>query len=212
MMAKFISEKIHGYDTNPYEGLSLLPKDDQGWGSTDSSFEEIIKRIKPKRIFEVGSWKGGSAINMANLAMREGAATEELEIVCIDTWLGSVEHYDMEMFNSFRKNGRPLLYEQFLSNIVHEQKTDIITPFPIDSVNASECLKKWEFQADLVYIDAGHDYNSVRTDLTLYSTLVRVGGYILIDDWHHAPIKAAAHHTFGVDKVFEVGNKAAWIR
>lgn len=211
-MAKFISEKIHGFDGNPYTGLEVLPSDLQGWGSTDSSFEEIITRIKPKRIFEVGSWKGGSAVNMANLAMREGATTEELEIVCIDTWLGSVEHYDMEFFLSFRKNGRPLLFEQFLSNIIHEQKTDVVTPFPIDSINASECLRKWGLLADLIYIDAGHDYTSVRNDLTLYSTLVREGGYILIDDWHHEPIRAAAYDTFGQDKVFEVGKKAAWIR
>lgn len=210
-MAKFLSEKIHGFENNPYEGLDVLASDTQGWGSTDSSFAEIISRIKPKRIYEVGSWKGGSAINMANLAL-EYASADELEIVCIDTWLGSVEHYEMDFFRSFRKNGRPLLYEQFLSNIIHEQKTEVITPFPIDSINASECLRSWGLLADLIYIDAGHDYNSVRNDLTLYSDLVRLGGYILIDDWHHEPIKKAAYDTFGADKVFEIGRKAAWIR
>lgn len=209
---KTVRGKIHG-DHNPYEGLDLLPKDLQGWGGTDSSFETIISQLRPNLIVEVGSWKGQSATHMANTALKLGLDREQLEIVCVDTWLGSVEHYG-ETFGGLyqRKLGRPNLYEQFLSNVIHEDVSDIITPFPIDSINASECFSVWGIKPDLIYIDAAHDYNSVKLDAYHWSQLVRAGGYVLFDDWHHEPIRQAAYDVFGEDKVFEIGGKAAWIK
>lgn len=199
-------------DVDPYKGLKLLESDTQGWASTSSVFREIIDLIKPVRIIEVGTWKGASAIHMARVLLENGVT--DFEIVCVDTWLGSVEHWQgNEDFKLKRKNGRPNLYEQFLSNIVHEKLTDYITPFPIDSINAAEYFVANAIEADLVYIDAGHDYLSVRHELIQYSKVVKVGGYILGDDWFHQPIKDAAIDTFGEDKVITKSNdKFLWIR
>lgn len=209
---KMIRDKIHpGHD--PYKDLQLLPKDTQGWGSTDPSFEEIIDIVRPKTIVEVGTWKGASAINMANLCREKGAEFGEFEIVCVDTWLGSVEHYEFGYFDPIpRNNGRINLYEQFLSNVVHEGLTEAITPFPMDSINASECFNFWKIQADFIYIDAAHDYKSVKTDVYSWGHLLRPGGYMLFDDWHHEPIRRAVYEVFGEDKIFQIGSKAAWIR
>ena len=66
-------------------------------------------------------------------------------------------------------------------------------------------------QADLIYIDAAHDFEYVQVDFIRYANVLRPGGYILIDDWHHQPIKDAAKSVFG-DKVFEIHGKAAWIK
>lgn len=214
-MAKFISDKIHGVGTDVYSELTLLDKDAQGWASTGACFDELIKTLKPKTIVEVGTWKGGSAMNMAKLALTEGVSESELEVVCIDTFLGSYEHYcTMGTFDLLetRINGRPKIYNQFLSNIVHEKLQNVITPFPIDSGNGALALKHWGVQADLIYIDAAHDYEYVKIDFFRYSEIVREGGYILIDDWHHGPIKTAAKEVFGDDKVFDFHGKAAWIK
>lgn len=207
-----VRNKIHG-NHNPYEGLEILPKDLQGWGGTDTSFETIIGELKPNLIVEVGSWKGLSATHMANTALKLGIDRENLEIVCVDTWLSSVEHYSQQFSGLYeRKLGRPDLYEQFLSNVVHEGFSDIITPFPIDSINGSECFSMWGVRPDLIYIDAAHDYQSVKLDVYLWGLLVRDGGYLLFDDWHHEPIRRAVHEVFGYEKVFTIGGKAAWIK
>ena len=63
---------------------------------------------------EVGSWKGRSAINMAR-----AVKTLDLpaEIVCVDTWLGSPEHWlkqHAEWYKSLRiANGMPQLYYNY---------------------------------------------------------------------------------------------------
>lgn len=212
-MAKHISNKIHGEGVDIFAGLQLAQENLQGWASTDGSFKELIEKIKPKTIIEVGTWFGASAVNMAKLALEQGISKQELEIVCVDTFLGSVEHYTMlSTFNANNKqHGRPLIYDQFLSNIIHQNLTEVITPFPIDSGNGALALNDWKVQADLVYIDAAHDFEYVQVDFIRYANILRPGGYILIDDWHHQPIKEAAKNIFG-DKVFEIHGKAAWIK
>ena len=211
-MAKNISNHIHTAD--PYEGLDVLPLDAQGWNSDGESFSNAIEATNAKTIIEVGTWKGGSAFTMTEAALSLGISRDELEIVCVDTFLGSYEHYcTMGTFDLLetRKNGRPKIYDQFLSNIVHEKLQDVITPFPVDSGNGALALKHWGVQADLIYIDAAHDYEYVKIDLFRYSEVLREGGYMIIDDWHHNPIKVAAKEVFG-DKVVNFHGKAAWIK
>lgn len=213
-MAKHISDKIHGIGTDVYSELTLVQKDLQGWASTGRSFDEVIKLLKPKTIIEVGTWKGASAVNMAKLALAEGIPELELEIVCIDTFLGSYEHYcTMGTFDLLetRINGLPQIYNKFLSNVLQENLQNVITPFAIDSGNGALALKHWGVKADLIYIDAAHDYDFVKIDFSRYSEVLRDGGYLLIDDWHHGPIKNAATEVFG-DKVFDFHGKAAWIK
>jgi hypothetical protein len=139
---------------------------------------------------------------------------KELEVVCVDTWLGSVEHWtDNTDFKNFMRNGRSRLYEQFLSNVIHKGLQNNITPFPIDSINAYEVCAKLGIVADLIYIDAGHDYNSVRIDLVNWASILRPGGYLIGDDWFHQPIKDAAYDVFGEDKVIPYGeDKFVWIK
>lgn len=206
-----IRQKIYG-DINPYENLQLLEKEEQGWASDSPVFEEVIKQIQPKVIVEVGTWKGGSAIHMAKTCLKY---YEDFEIVCVDTFMGSVEHWTKQNDLIFKnsENGRPKIYQQFLSNVVHNNLQDYITPLPVDSTNGSEILYYYSVLADLIYIDAGHDYNSVRMDFVSYNRILREGGYLLGDDWFHEPIKAAAYDTFGVDKVIEKSrDKFLWIK
>ena len=193
--------------------MDLLPEDLQGWASEAPVFLEVIEKLKPKTIIEVGSWKGRSAIHMTQLALLHCDA-RELEVVCVDTWLGSVEHWvDNIDFKNFMRNGRSRLYEQFLSNVVHKGLQNNITPFPIDSINAYEVCAKLGIVADLIYIDAGHDYTSVCNDLFNWSSILREGGYLIGDDWFHQPIKKAAYETFGEDKVIPYGeDKFVWIK
>ena len=207
-----IRHKIHGTN-DPYANLDLLPEDLQGWASEAPVFLEVIEKLKPKTIIEVGSWKGRSAIHMTQLALLHCDA-RELEVVCVDTWLGSVEHWvDNIDFKNFMRNGRSRLYEQFLSNVIHKGLQNNITPFPIDSINAYEVCAKLGIVADLIYIDAGHDYTSVGNDLFNWSSILREGGYLIGDDWFHQPIKKAAYETFGEDKVIPYGeDKFVWIK
>ena len=208
-----IRNKLYGKH-DPYSKLKKLPLDLQGWASSDSPvFEKLIDEVKPDLIIEVGTWKGRSAIQMAKYCLKH---KKDFEIVCVDTWLGSVEHWagvDPNLRNKNFKNGRPNIYEQFLSNVVRSGMEKYITPFPIDSINGALSLHLLKAQADIIYIDAGHEYLSVKCDLYEYSKLVRPGGCILGDDFFYGPVASAAYDTFGDDKVIKLSeDKFLWIK
>lgn len=198
-------------DHNPYKGFKKVEPDLQGWGSEHPVFEEIIATLKPRRIIEVGTWKGASAINMANLC-KKYLGDEDFEIVCVDTFLGSFEHWDRTSIKMDFINGRPDIYNKFLTNVIEAKLQNVITPFPVDATNGYFTLKGMGYQADLIYIDAGHDYNSAVDDLAHYSELLRVGGYMLGDDYHWPDVIAASHDVFGPTKVIDKGGKFLWIK
>jgi hypothetical protein len=209
-MAKEVSKLIFG-DHDPYANLDpILPFDGFAWeGEAFINFEEVIRELRPKLVVEIGTWIGASAMWMIQAALR--LQHFDMEIVCIDTFLGSVEHLG-EVSTFRRKNGRPIIYEQFLSNIIHQEYQNMVTPFPIDSHNGMLFLEKMNVQPDLIYVDGAHDYASVCHDLIASASILKNGGWILGDDFHHPDVKKAAFDTFGEDKVYDKGRKFIWVK
>ncbi len=199
-----VRKMLYG-DHDPYKDAKIYPFNSHGWASHSPAFKRVIEEVKPHLIIEVGTWLGASARNMARLASQ---INSNIEVVCVDTFLGSVEHWNGSSYKMEFHNGRPNIYDQFLSNVIHDKLTEIITPFPIDSINGYEVLKNYGVVADLIYIDAGHDYASVKADLDRWSKLVRVGGVLMGDDFHHPPIIKAVKETFNVYTA--MGEKFIW--
>jgi Methyltransferase domain len=155
----------------------------QGWGSEHPMFNEAIGASRPSLIIEVGSWKGASAHNMLNICKRRGFNTE---IICVDTWLGSNDTLWLE--SSYReslrlKNGYPNIFWQFVYNMIKTEMIDYVYPLPMTSTAAYHLLKRFQIQADLIYIDAGHEHDEVYMDLSLYYNLLRPGGVMVCDDY-----------------------------
>ena len=113
------------YSVSPYEGFDpgSHPDDLSGSGvnPADPLFEEIIRKLSPGVIVEVGSWLGASAIHMAKIVKSLGLGTR---IICVDTWLGSPEHFlgsRPEWREKLRQqHGYPRLYYTFLANVVRQ--------------------------------------------------------------------------------------------
>jgi len=204
-----LRETLFGIGYNPYAGFEPGDYSGFGWNSNSPEFVDVIQEVRPKLIIEFGTFFGGSAVNMANLAKAFHGG--DIEVVCVDTFLGSVEHWHEHQYfkPSFFKNGRPPIYDQFLTNVIKTGNQNHITPFPIDSVNGALTLKRYGIQADLVYIDAGHEYESVSMDVKLCRDLVRPGGIMLLDDSHYEPIQRAAREN--LTGIIETkGTKIIW--
>ena len=194
-------------ELDPYSNLQPLPYDDSGWNSHSPVFKEIIDKIKPNLIIEVGTWLGKSARYMATLASKYNP---DFEIVCIDTFLGSHENWEGQHIKGYI-NGRPNLYEQFISNVVHSKLEKYITPFPIDSINGYIVLQKKNIEADVIYIDAGHDYVSVKQDINRWRTLVKPSGCLIGDDYaFSSDIRKAVEEEFGNGNFQVSGEKFIW--
>lgn len=174
------------FNTSPYEGFDITGFKIDFVEETHEIFAHIIEQARPRLIIEVGTWKGGSALHMARICKEKGLKTE---IVCIDTWLGSYEHWMLKdprwgKQNLGLVNGYPTIYRQFLANVILSGHTDTITPLPLSSVNGAILLKKLGVKADIAYIDAAHDFRSVITDFAEFWDLVRPGGALIGDDYH----------------------------
>ena len=119
-----------------------------------------------KFIIEVGSWKGASAVTMADALKAEGL---DGRILCVDTWLGALEFWsdqsDPQRFRALEcKHGFPSVYYRFLANICHRGHQQRIVPFPLPSTAAALWLMRTDLRADLIYLDGSHEEEDVYQD------------------------------------------------
>ncbi|HYB97526.1 MAG TPA: class I SAM-dependent methyltransferase [Candidatus Limnocylindrales bacterium] len=172
-----------------YAGVESLglDVDRQTWDSTDSPiFAEMIAETQPRTIVEVGSWKGCSAIKMAELTEHLGT-----KIYCVDTWLASPEHFvraNVDYKFPVSAQGRPLLYEQFLVNVKAAGYADRIIPILNTSHNGAQILKFHSVTAELIFIDGCHDYYPCFADIEQYWPMLTPGvGQMFGDDFRTFP-------------------------
>lgn len=163
--------------------LEELAPDIQGWGHEDPIFDYVIRHWHPRTIVEVGSWKGASAIKMAEVQRSYGI---DGLILCIDTWLGSNESLwrDADVRRSLMlKDGYPSMFRQFQANILASDNAGRIRHLPMTSTSAAELIGLYGCVADACYIDAGHLEAEVYGDIRAYWPLVKPGGILFGDDY-----------------------------
>lgn len=188
---EFVQEATEGllerlHRRNPYAGFPLdrWPQDLQGWGSQHRLINLMIEQVRPRLIVEVGSWKGGSAVHMADEARRLGLDTT---ILCIDTWLGSPGIYlrrDHTYDSLNFRHGYPRLYFQFIANVLHGGHQETIVPLAQTSDNAIEILRGLGVRPSLVYLDAAHEYEPVKKDISNYFSILADDGVMIGDDFN----------------------------
>lgn len=152
------------------------------WGELEDRFLQRVGR--PHTVIEVGSYLGASAVKWASIAER---------VICVDTWLGSYEHY-----NGIPRagNGSPDIYDTFLSNMVKCGVADKVEVIRLPSSIAFEVLYTKGIRADLVYLDGDHSFNGTAMDIQNYRLLVKDGGLISGDDYGLFEVKPAVDDSF----------------
>jgi hypothetical protein len=177
-----LMRRIHG--ANIYTGyVPAVAEDRQGWNSEHRVFEEIIQGMRPAVVIDVGVWKGASTIFLANLMKKHGI---DGAIIAVDTFLGSVEHWDRDSgfagLMRFRF-GMPMLYEQFLSNVLLAGAQDRIVPLAQTTTIAAALLGRLGVRAGLIHLDASHETEDVLRDARAYWDLLVPGGFLTGDDY-----------------------------
>lgn len=163
----------------------------QGWMapqffSVVNSFLSTYEN-KDLTIVEVGSWKGLSAYTMANIVKANDY--KNADIICVDTWLGAPEFWtwgnnDDTRGKSLHKiHGYPSVFYTFTKNMKASNHQDVIAPLPLPSSEAIHVLKHHNIKADIVYIDASHEYENVKRDMADYWDILKPGGMMFGDDY-----------------------------
>jgi hypothetical protein len=107
---------------------------------------------------------------MASEIRRSG---KPIELYCIDTWEGSQEHVDCDAVISGS------LYDEFLANIAPVREH--IRPIRATSLQAARLFE--DKSLDFVFIDAAHDFESVRADIQAWRPKVKPGGVLAGHDY-----------------------------
>jgi hypothetical protein len=174
---------------------NLFELDLQGWNSRHPYLAEAMAEVGEGVVVEVGVWKGGSAIFMAETLK---AAGRDAALIAIDTWLGSSEHWltpDYFKQMSFL-SGYPALYHKFASNARRSGVGDYIVPLPLDSLNACHVLAGLQIRPAVIHLDGAHDFNSVSADLRAWWPLLAPGGLLVGDDYFTTGVWASVRDAF----------------
>ena len=187
-MAQFINTlKQNAFDNLNTDTWNV---DIHGW--MDKSFESVFSNAvnglnTPLTIVEVGTWKGLSTTTMARVCKE--LKIKDFNIIAIDTWLGAPEFWTWGLNDPTRgislncSNGWPTVFYTFTKNVKKLGHADCIAPFPIASTQGADVLNHYKIQADIIYVDAAHEYEPVLSDIKLYWPLLKAGGTMIGDDY-----------------------------
>jgi hypothetical protein len=200
-------------ETDPFaEKAAFAGRSDfQGWASDNPNLTRAIDQVRPRLVVEVGVWKGGSVLTMAERMKHHGI---DGAIIAIDTWLGSCTMWTQrDLFRDLRVEAKfPTVFRTFAANIVERGFESMVIPLPLDSINASMVLRSHNLRPDVIHLDGGHDYASVTSDLEMWWPMLNVGGVFIGDDYFEdgfmwPEVRLAFHDFFEVTHIENYGGK-----
>ncbi len=167
----------------------LRPRAD--WSSVDGFFnywpfyDVIAGRIQDgDEIAEVGVWLGRSIIYMAQRLQRQGKPN--VRLYAVDTFRGEVDQ--SEHAATVEQCGGSIRGE-FDGNVARCGVAEMIRTIEGDSAQSADLVP--DKSLSFVYIDAAHDYESVKRDIMAWFPKVKPGGTMAGHDANHEPVARA---------------------
>lgn len=174
----------HGRKVRPIEVLTDSAKYDfsADWFSRHvDTWNDLLTQLRPTRILEIGSFEGRSTCHL----IEQCAKLTPLEICCIDTWEGGIEH---------DKRAMPDVERRFDQNIAlacsrASHRVAVRKLKKTSTLALAELLSARERPFDFIYVDGSHQAPDVLADAVMAFHLLRVGGIMIFDDylWHIGP-------------------------
>jgi predicted O-methyltransferase YrrM len=152
--------------------------------SAKDIWEELIPSIKPKKILEIGVYEGASICFL----IQKLGNDFPLEVCLIDTWKGGIEHkhsIDMKKVENVFKQNIQIVCEGVSNKVkldVMKSKSDIA----LSKLLAGGKSEHYDF----IYIDGSHFASDVLVDAVLAFKLLKVGGFMVFDDYLWSDNKA----------------------
>jgi len=177
----------------------------KGWMSRPELEWLSAAAAKRRRIIEVGSWKGRStkAISLSTPGV----------VYAVDHWKGALlgrEGTTKEVL----ERGSAAVYADFQKNLAPQIATGKVVVIRAESKEAvPQALAFLGGQrADMVFIDASHDYASVKRDLALWAPVVEAGGLFCGHDYNPfwPGVVRAVNEAFATRGILRKGNGSIW--
>jgi predicted O-methyltransferase YrrM len=175
-----------------------------GWSQISEQgllFEVITENIESDKL------------NIAEIGVYQGRGTSIINVILInkkinynyygiDHFIGSVEHKKGVDYYGITLNNLKKLLDDY----------DNIKIIKNDSLSESKNYPDNYF--DIVYIDASHDYESVKNDILTWIPKIKDGGIICGDDYIGGwpGVVKAVNEVFEHKKINKVGNQQWWVK
>ena len=150
---------------------------------------EILKK-KPKYFLEIGVFHGVTARNVCELLNK--IHKEDFKYIGLDLFEKSEENKSEIIPNTDFKNPLKQIYFKYIkrqdpysleavNNLLKKFKNNV----HLIKGNSNLILKKIDMgKIDFVFVDGGHDYNTVMNDLNHCKKVINLNGTVLCDDYN----------------------------
>lgn len=155
----------------------------KNWFHTQAKpvWESLISKINPSRILEIGSFEGASTCYL----IEKLAASKNIEIHCVDTWQGGVEHKQ----GGNAEINMSEVEKRFLFNTklaIDRAKHSV--ELTLHKANSDLALSRLladgkQGYFDFVYVDGSHQAPDVLCDAVLGFRLLKENGVMVFDDY-----------------------------
>ena len=144
-------------------------------------WDDLIPQMNPTKILEIGSYEGASACYL----IEKLAHHKKIEIHCVDSWEGGLEHKE----GGFVQSNMPEVEKRFFHNIqvansivkdnaeifVHKGYSDLILSGLLSNGKQS--------YFDFIYVDGSHQAPDVLFDAVASFRLLKANGFLVFDDY-----------------------------
>lgn len=142
-----------------------------GWFDDDFKrvYQQAVDRARGGEIFvEVGSWLGRSTAFLIVELMNQG---KMISFYAVDHWCGSP---GKQYLTEIAHHGDA--FARFMAMLVDNRVVDQVWPLRCDSTMAAGAFR--DDSLDFVFLDAAHDFESVRKDVQAWLPKVKEGGVL----------------------------------
>ncbi len=141
-----------------------------------NNWDQLIPGLNPEKLLEIGSYEGASTCYL----IKKLSEKPNIEIHCVDTWEGGVEHQTVDM-NSvesrFDSNSNYAISQS--KNSVNLVKHKLVSDLALSRLLAEGKRNYFDF----VYVDGSHQAPDVLFDAVASFRLTKIGGLIAFDDY-----------------------------
>jgi len=160
----------------------------EDWFNYQELYSEMVRQFPDgSKFVEVGTWKGRSAAFMAVEIIN---SNKKIKFDCIDNW----EYVDGLQTDIEKQLFGKDIYNEFINNI--KPVSHIINPIKSISWEAASLYD--DQSLDFIFIDAAHDYESVKKDINAWLPKLKKNGIIAGHDYadDHPDVKRAVNELF----------------
>lgn len=157
----------------------MKPSEIVGWMDFVDAYKEAVKHFPPGSLFvEVGAYLGLSTATLATEIKESG---KTIRFVSVDTCRGSGIENDEDNHGQAVKRGGGTFAGELHRNLIECGVADFVSLLITDSLTAASLFP--DQSIDFLFLDARHDYASVKADILAWKNKIKPDGWMGGDDY-----------------------------